>query len=404
MKLAYLLNTFPLTSTTFIRREIAALERAGQRVHRYALRRWDGELVDPADLEDQSRTHYILSGNGKGLVLAFLKALATNPGGLMRAIGPWWSLWRSARGGLIRHIAYFLEAIYFHQTAARDEIDHVHVHFLTNAAAVAMLARIMGGPSYSVMVHGPDELVDAPLLDFPAKIQHAAFITAISHFCKSQIVRFSSIANSEKIHIVHCGLQLDEFNPNFEMSDGNHQLVCVGRLCPQKGQVQIPRAIAQLVEKHPNLRVKLIGDGESRVEVEAEINRAGLQDKIEITGWMSNVEVRQEIAAARALLLPSYAEGLPVVIMEAMALGRPVISTYIAGIPELLDQDCGWIIPAGSEDALVDALDAVITASPQGLEKMGREGRRRVEERHDVDREAKTLLSHVKAVVAERAS
>ena len=399
MKLAYLINCFPYTSSTFIRREMKALERRGASVTRFAVRQWDEELVDPEDIEELAQMNYLLSGNKVGLIVAFMREVATNPGGLIKALGPWVSLLRNARGGFVRHTAYLLEAIYFRQRAAAFEIDHVHVHFMSNPTAVAMLARIMGGPSYSVMVHGPDELADAPLLSFPDKIKHASFIAAISHFCKSQLIRFSSSEYADKIHNIHCGLQIDSFTPGDEIDPENQVFVCVGRLCPQKGQAQIPPAVAALRDEFPGLKVILVGDGESRGDVEAAIRRYDVDDMIEITGWMANEKVCETIAASRALLLPSYAEGLPVVIMEALALGRPVISTYIAGIPELVDEQCGWIIPAGSHDALVDAMRNALAASPQALAAKGAEGRVRVEREHDVDKEAAKLLALVENAV-----
>jgi len=181
-------------------------------------------------------------------------------------------------------------------------------------------------------VHGPDELTDAPLLSFPEKVKHAAFIAAISHFCKSQLIRFSAIEYADKMKIVHCALSIDDFTPNNTFASDNQTFVCVGRLCPQKGQTQIPGAVARLRDEFPGLRVTLIGDGEARADVEAAIKRYGVGDMIEIKGWLANDDVRRLVSEARAFLLPSYAEGLPVVIMEALALGRPVISTYIAGI------------------------------------------------------------------------
>ncbi len=398
--IAYLMNTYPLTSTTFIRREIEAHERRGLRVTRYALRGRDGELVDPLDIAEIDRTHYILSGNAGGLVKAFFRELMTNMGGLLKALGPWRSLLKQARGGVIRHVAYLMEACYFRQRAAADHIDHVHVHFLTNSTAVAMLARIMGGPTYSATVHGPDELVDAPLLDFPAKIEHASFIAAITHFCKSQLIRFSSIQAADKIKIIHCGLDLSGFEAT--PPPDNQTLVCVGRLCPQKGQAQLPAAVAALKDEFPDMKLVLIGDGESRAVIEAEIARLGVGDRIEITGWMENAKVREVVKNARAFLLPSYAEGLPVVIMEALALGRPVISTYIAGIPELVDEGCGWIIPAGDGEALVRVMREALTASPENLRDLGAEGRRRIEDRHDVDKEAEKLGALFEDVVKRR--
>ncbi len=393
MNLAYLMNTYPITSTTFIRREIEALERRGLSVKRYAVRHWDGDLVDPADIAEQSRTDYLLTGNTTGLIAGLFREIAVNPGGLIKALGPWLSLMKNARGGFVRHCAYLLEAINFRQRAAAGKIDHVHVHFLTNSTAVAMLARVMGGPSYSVTVHGPDELTDAPLLSFPEKIKHASFIAAITHYCKSQLIRFSSIENEKKIEIVHCALELGGFAQGGSMNTENQTFVCVGRLCPQKGQAQIPAAVAALRDEFPDLKVILIGDGESHGDVEAAIARHNVGGMIEITGWMVNTQVREILAANRALLLPSYAEGLPVVIMEALALGKPVISTYIAGIPELVDEGCGWIIPAGSQGSLIKAMRAALIASPEVLAQKGAEGRTRIERDHDVDKEAAKLYA-----------
>lgn len=399
-KIAYLMNSYPMTSTTFIRREIEALEKQGVEITRYAVRHWDGELVDPDDIEEQRQTHYLLTGNASVLIGAFLSELLKNPAGVIRSFGPWMTLLRNARGGLIRHIAYLLQAAYLRGRAKADGIAHIHVHFGTNATAVAMLSRLMGGPSYSFTVHGPDELTDAPLLSFPQKIEHAEFVSAISHFCKSQLIRFSSIRFSEKIKIVHCGLALDGFHPT--PAPDNNTFVCVGRLCPQKGQAQLPAAVAALRDDFPNMKVVLIGDGESRADIESEIARYGVEDQIEILGWVENRRVREAVANGKTFLLPSFAEGLPVVIMEALALGRPVISTYIAGIPELLDHECGWIIPAGSHDALVDALRSALSASAQELAAKGEEGRLRVEREHDVDKEAEKLRILFEAAIEEK--
>ena len=119
----------------------------------------------------------------------------------------------------------------------------------------------------------------------------------------------------------------------------------------------------------------------------------GLQGHIEITGWASGAEVRQHIEESRALVLPSFAEGLPVVIMEALALGRPALTTYIAGIPELVEPEaCGWLVPAGSVDALVEAMREALQTPEARLAAMGAEGRRRVLEQHDAKKAVVTLL------------
>lgn len=392
-RIGYLMNTYPVTSGTFIRREIEALEALGLTVRRYAVRRWSEGLVDEGDRAEQARTSYLLSGRPLALVGAFLAELAVNPAGIARALGACLRLVRNAGGGPIRHAAYLLEAASLRRLAARDGIGHVHAHFSTNPAAVAMLAHLMGGPSYSFTAHGPDEFLDPQGSSLALKIEKAAFVVAISHFARSTLALAGGMESREKIHVVRCGIDLAEFPPDGAPFEGNSTLVCVGRLCPQKGQRLIPRAVAALTARHPDLRVVLIGDGESRDEIEDEIARAGLADRIELLGWRPNAEVRERIGRARALLLPSFAEGLPIVLMEALALGRPVVTTYIAGIPELVDRSCGWIVPAGSEDDLVAALDAVMRATPAELAALGREGRRRVEERHDLHAGAARLRS-----------
>ncbi len=383
MKIGYLVNTYPVTSGTFIRREIHALEGLGVEVERYSIRRWDQALADPADQAEQERTHYLLSGRSLSLVLVFLSELLRNPLGAARAGATLFRLIRNAGGGIVRHVAYLMEAASLKQQTARHGVGHIHAHFSTNPVAVAMLCHRMGGPRYSFTVHGPDELLDPVANSTALKVDQAAFVVAITHFCRMTLILAAGMQAWDKIYIVRCGLDLREFQPGPVTDADNQTLVCVGRLCPQKGQVLIPKAVAALTEQHSGLKVVLIGDGESRPAIEAEILRLGLGDRIELAGWASNARVREQIANARALMLPSFAEGLPIVLMEALALQRPVITTYIAGIPELIDDSCGWLVPASDQDALIRAMDACLSVPPEDLTAMGREGRRRIEAQHD---------------------
>jgi len=129
------------------------------------------------------------------------------------------------------------------------------------------------------------------------------------------------------------------------------------------------------------------------------VREHGLQDRVRITGWISSSQVREEILAARAMVLPSFAEGLPVVIMEALALRRPVITTYIAGIPELVRAgENGWLIPAGSASALTAAIEDCLSRAPGEIKTMGEAGRHRVIERHSIDNEARKLATYIRGV------
>jgi glycosyltransferase involved in cell wall biosynthesis len=385
------MNSYPMASTTFIRREIHALEELGVEIHRFAVRTWSEELVDARDIAERDRTTYLLSGNGLGLLCGLFKELVTNPLGLVRASKAAYRVWRAAGKGFVKHAAYLIEAIGLRQRMAKLSVRHVHVHFGTNATTVAMLARTMGGETYSFTAHGPDEFVEPFRTSYDLKIEDAAFVAAISSFCRVQLARIGGMEHWDKIEIVPCALDLDEFRQSEVRHAGDRRFVCIGRLCPQKAQTLFPDAVEALSEEFPDLEVVLIGDGESRAEVERKISAKGLQEHFALLGWRSNQEVRQSLLASRAMLLPSFAEGLPVSIMEAFALGRPVISTYIAGIPELVDSSCGWIIPAGDVAALTAALRDCMMRDERSLEEMGIVGRSRIEARHDIRRSASLL-------------
>jgi glycosyltransferase involved in cell wall biosynthesis len=398
VKIAYLMNTYPLISTTFIRREIEALEADGVEVERFAGRRWNGVLVDPQDIAEQQRTHYLLAGNVPCLIAAFFVELLFNPAGLAQAAGVAFRLWRNARGGFVRHVAYLLQAIHFKQQVIRQGVEHVHTHFATNATAIALLSRALGGPSYSFTAHGPEEFENTDRLSFDLKMRQAKFIVAISEFGRVQLIRASHWSHWSRIAIVHCGLAMPDFAPS--PNPANQVLVNIARFNSQKGLLLIPAAVAAVKDEFPGLKVVLIGDGEERPRLEAEIARHRVAGQIELRGWQSNAEVRRTLAGSRALLLPSFAEGLPVVVMEAFALGRPVISTFIAGIPELVDASCGWLAPAGDVEALAAAMRDALSADPRGLARMGDEARRRAMARHDIAASARQL----KALFAQAAA
>lgn len=393
MRLGYLLNSYPMTSTTFIRREIAAIERAGVPVTRFAVRAWSERLVDRHDIEERGRTEYLLTGNAVRLVGGMVRYAATHPNGFGKAFRAAGAMRRAAGGGFVRHAAYLAEAIRLKRRCAALGIDHLHAHFSTNAAAVAMLCRLLGGPRYSFTVHGPDELEQFAANSLTEKVGHAAAVVAISGYCRDRLRSHLPEPVWNRISVIACGLDLRDYPASPGPPPPSHRLVSVGRLCPQKGQVEIPAAVAAVARDHPGLSVILIGDGESRAALESRIASTGTGDRIELLGWRSNAEVLGRIGEARALLLPSHAEGLPIVIMEAFAMGRPVITTGIAGIPELVDARCGWLVAPGDAEGLAAAIRAAMEASPAALADMGREGRRRVEAQHDIARIAPQLIA-----------
>lgn len=387
MKIGYLMNTYPVPSATFIRREIAALEQQGVTITRFAVRVWDQPLIDPADQREAGQCSYLLAPGARRLGVAALREAVTNPRAMARAVAAAWRLWRNGGGG-VRHIAYLLEAV--HLKAQARGLEHIHAHFSTNTAAVALICARLGGPGFSFTAHGPDEFVDPSASSLAFKIAEARFVVAITQFARGQLALAGGMAHWDKLHVIRCGVDLDTLAPAPQPAP-DAPLLCIGRLCPQKAQDLLIEAMAHLRESHPQARLVLIGDGETRPRIEALIAKYGLGAQVELRGWADNAAVSAALAEARALVLPSFAEGLPIVIMEAFARARPVISTYIAGIPELVDARCGWLVPAGDVPALTDALRACLDSTPKALAALGAEGRKRVEASHDLSQSAAQL-------------
>jgi len=282
-------------------------------------------------------------------------------------------------------------------------ITHVHAHFGTNSANVAMLVHELGGPSWSFTVHGPEEFDVAPIVGLKEKINRCAFVVAISSYGRSQLYRLLEYDRWGKVHVVACGLDPPFFEVPVLPPPARRRLVCVGRLCEQKGQILLVDAARQLASEGLDFELVLVGDGEMRDHLEALIKRHNLRKQVLIYGWMTNAQVRDEILAARALVLPSFAEGLPIVIMEAMALKRPIISTFVGGIPELVRSgEHGWLVPAGDLASLVAAMRASIEAPPEQLAHMGEIAQKRVLARHSVEVQADRLISLFRHTVGIR--
>ena len=392
MNVAYFINQYPKVSHSFIRREIRALELQGFAILRIALRGWDGELADDEDRQERGRTRYVLQQGPAGLALALLRTLFTAPGRFLSALALAIRMSRHAERSLPYHLAYLAEACRILPWMESFGATHVHAHFGTNSAEVVMLARALGGPPYSFTVHGPEEFDKAPFLGIAEKVRRSAFVVAVSSYGRSQLYRWIEHAQWPKVKVVHCGLEAAFHAGAPVPAPAVPRLVCVGRLCEQKGQLLLIEAAARLAAKAVPLELVLAGDGELRGETESLIAKRGLGNQVRITGWISGAAVREEILAARALVLPSFAEGLPVVIMEAMALRRPVLTTSIAGVPELvLAGENGWLFAAGDVDALAAAMEDCLSRPVEQLHAMGEAARARVLERHSIDTEATKL-------------
>ena len=393
MRIAYLTSIYARASDTFIRNEVLELRRRGHEVHTFSIRREAGDAAVSADVKsEQASTDYILENGLPRLLGVALTTLLQSPGRVLEVL----KLARRTRAAGLRpallHVLYLIEACYLARRLREQKIEILHNHIAENSATVAMYASMLSGIPYSMTVHGPGIFFHPVAWALGEKVQRSAFTATITHFCKSQCMLFSEVEAWPRLNVVRCGV-----GPAFEDAPALPipevpRLVFVGRLCAEKGVPLLIEAVTRHVNAGKPCELVLVGDGPLRPFIEKAMAGGPLANVIRILGWKSSAEVRAEIVRSRALVLPSFAEGLPVVVMEALALSRPVISTRIAGIPELVEDGVnGWVVAPGSVDALVTAIDEVTSASVEQLQAMGQHGARAVRQKHHLGTEVGKL-------------
>ncbi len=398
-RVAFLVNHYPMVSHTFIRNEILGLERLGLQVERLSIRPTPSELVDASDIEEELKTEKILGpGAARRLMVNTLATMASHPIKFSHGVMAAWRLSRKSQRGFLYHLIYLAEACYLRCWSSRRQVRHIHVHFGTNGATVALLCKKIGGPTFSMTVHGPSEFDEPDQIALGDKVAEASFVVAITSFCASQLMRWSNPADWDRIHIVHCSVDDQFFLETNPIDQSANTLVCVGRLGAQKGHHILLDAFAKARDQGADLKLILIGDGELRGSLESRIDSLGIRDHVTLTGWKAGHEIKDYLIASRGFVMASFAEGLPVVIMEAMALGRPVITTMIAGIPELVKTNkTGWLVPAGSRDKLSQAMVDCAAMNVDALNEMGDQCRVAAREHHHGPTEAQKISDLFKA-------
>jgi glycosyltransferase involved in cell wall biosynthesis len=391
VKVAYLFNRYPMPSQTFIRREVLAMEASGTPIERFTIRPTTGEIVDPSDQAEAARTRVVLEAGTRAITLAIARTVLRSPRTFVRALLMAVSLgYRSSRGILV-HFAYLAEACVVREWAEEERITHIHVHFGTNPTTVAMLCKALGGPPFSVTIHGQEEFDRPEALKLREKVREATFAIAISDYGRAQVLRWCDQRDWHKVHVVRCGVDESYLVEHDTPIPDRPRFVCVSRLQEHKGLALLIEAVMVLRGEGREVELVLAGEGPSRDELEALIARSLDPEAVTLTGWQDNQQIRGHMLGSRATVLPSFAEGLPIVIMESLALARPVIATRVGAVGELVDDSCGWLVPPATLEPLVDALRAALDTPVDRLEEMGAEGRRRVRERHDAQRGAQLV-------------
>lgn len=393
MCVGYLVNIYPKGSHTFIRREILELERQGVAVERFALRGWDSNPVDPIDRDELAKTHHTMRNGLAPLFLLTIRFAVLRPRLFMRGLGIALSMSRSSGRSVPYHLIYLAHAVCILNWLKGSNVSHIHAHFGTNSAEIAALIHKLGGPTYSFIVHGAEVLDNPAHHALPVKVEGAKFVLGSCSYAASQIMYHVDPSHWSRIKTVHCGLPSAAFEGPVTPLPEAPVFLCISRFSPEKAHILILRAFAAVVKSHPKARLLLVGDGPMEPQMRALAAELGIAEALVFEGWLASDAVQAKIREASALVHPSFAEGLPVVIMEAMTERRPVISTYIAGIPELVkDQETGWLIPAGDENALVQAMMDCAARPKQDLERMGSAGFERVRTRHDIRSEVEKLM------------
>ncbi|MAS04774.1 MAG: colanic acid biosynthesis glycosyltransferase WcaL [Ahrensia sp.] len=390
---AYLASEYPKVSHTFILREIASVRRQGVDVLTCTVRRAGTKDVVGADQQAEADcTFAVLEAARK----APLKVPVAHLGAFARSPRRWFQAlvlaWKTRPPGLkagLWQFFYFVEAGILADYLHRKKVVHLHNHFANSGCSVALLTSVMSGIPYSFTLHGPTVFFQPKWWRIDAKVAGARFVACISHFARSQAMLFSDEAHWNKLKIVHCGIRLEDYG-NTRVGSFSKRVLFVGRLDAVKGMPLLIDAFAAVLDTHPDAQLTIIGDGPARAKLEERAKTLG--KTVTFLGYQPQEEVARLLGEMDMLVLPSFAEGVPVVLMEAMASRLPVIASRVAGIPELVEDGVsGFLVPPGDLESLTARLEELL-GDPALCAKMGEAGRAMVEAEFDIEREAARLV------------
>ncbi len=401
MKLAYLCGGYPAVSHTFVLREVEALRRLGVEIDTFSIRRASADhLLTNADRVAFQTTFAILPPRVLGLLGAHLRAAITAPRAYLRTLRQALRLAPPGLRGGIWQVFYFGEAVVLWEQCQRRGIRHIHVHLANVAADVALLTAELGSAiaparpwSWSFTMHGPTEFFDVGYFRLGEKLRRARFVVCISDFTRSQLMSLCDPSEWSKLHVVHVGIPIDQFTDRGDDASARteHSILFIGRQVPEKGEGVLLEAVALLAERGLDVELTLAGEGAARADFEALAERLGVASRTSFPGAVGQDDICALYAAASVFCLPSFAEGVPGVLMEAMAMETPVVSTRITGISELIDDGrTGLLVAPGRADLLADALERLLL-DPTLRREMGLAAREKVIGEFNTDTQAERL-------------
>jgi glycosyltransferase involved in cell wall biosynthesis len=392
--IAYLTGDYPKVSHTFILREVEAVRAAGLKVLTCSIRKpTAADFTGPEEQRAQAETFYVIAAAKRPLHLlaAHGRAFAKSPARWARTLALAFRMRAPGLKALIWQLFYFLEAGVLADHLTRNKVSHLHNHFGNSSCSVAVLAAELAGIPFSFTEHGPAIFFEVDRWSLPEKIARAKFVVAITHFCRSQLMLFSDPAHWSKIAIVHCGVVPEAYRR--DPGGTGKRVAFVGRLDPVKGALLLIEALAEVLKAHPDATLTLAGDGPARAGAEARAAELGIANSVRFAGFMTQGQVADLLANSDMLVLPSFAEGLPVVYMEALASRIPVVASRVAGVQELVEDGVsGFTVPPGDVPSLTDRILRLMD-DPARARAMGEAGRKAVEARHDIRAEGAWLAT-----------
>ena len=381
MRLGYLLSQYPAISHTFLLHEVQGLRARGLHIETASINPPDRPLAQlpPNEAEEAATTRYIKTATAATALLAILDTLFTHPGVLVRGIKAVFRIPSLTFRLRLRWFFYLVEAILVGRWMRQRKLTHLHVHFGGAVASVGMLASIAWRIPYSLTIHGPEELLNAETYQLRHKLRQASFVICVSDFCRSQLCQLTAADTWSRYVVVRLGVDPILLTPADKPAHTPPlQLVCTGRLVPAKGHRILLQALHLLQQRNVMVHATLVGRGPERQLLEAYVKHHRLETSVEFTSALSHAETLERVRHADVLALASFAEGVPVALMEAMALGIPCVSTTISGIPELIrDQQDGLLVAPSNVEALAGAIEA-LALDPGLRQQLAAAARRRI--------------------------
>ena len=402
--LAYLTSQYPMLSMTFVLREVRQLRRMGFRIDTASINAPDRPLVNltAEEAEEAGLTYYLKTHGVRGAISAHLKTLFTRFSGYWRGLRLVLSLGALDLKRLILNVMYFTEALMVGVWMQRVRQRHLHVHLGSQAATVGLYVRHIFGFGFSITVHGPDEFYDAQGQYLEQKVAAADFICCISSYARSQLMKFSPFDQWSKLVVARLGVDPERFLPRpAKPASDFFEILCVGRLTQAKGQHVLIDAVDQLARQWRRVRLRLVGDGPDGPSLRERARRLENPNIVVFEGAVNQDNIRALYEAADIFCLPSLAEGIPVVLMEAMAMEIPCVTTHITGIPELIRSGTEGLLVAPSDlEGLVKALETLMDDVAL-RESFAKNGRARILKEYNLGRNveqlAKIFADRVKA-------